>query len=243
MPNEGFWDYNMPHTPDNLNASLPQRGDGAPTLAAGQEGRIYVDNLSDTVHIDNGSAWDVLIYGMPPGTMLEYGGVSAPPGYLLCNGAAVSRTTYARLFATIGTRFGAGNRSTTFNLPDYRRRVAVGAGGTGTAELGSSVGNRGGDETHTLSTSEMPSHTHSGISHNHSGGSGLGSVAVSDSTNSQTGSTGGFTTATQGNQSSRSFGVSVGSTGFRTASVGDAGSGSAHNNMQPSLVVTKIIKT
>lgn len=63
---------------------------------------------------------------MPTGSVIPYAGKSAPDGWLLCDGAAVSRTTYADLFAVIGTTFGSGDGSTTFNLPDLRGRVAVG---------------------------------------------------------------------------------------------------------------------
>ena len=63
---------------------------------------------------------------IPPGTMMAYGGKSIPDGWLLCNGALVSRTTYARLFAAIGTAWGAGNGRTTFKLPDADGRVMQG---------------------------------------------------------------------------------------------------------------------
>lgn len=69
--------------------------------------------------------------GTLPGEMKIFGGGAAPSGYLLCDGSAVSRTTYADLFAAIGTRWGAGDGSTTFNVPDMRSRVPMGAlGGT-----------------------------------------------------------------------------------------------------------------
>lgn len=63
---------------------------------------------------------------MPPGTIVEFAGTSAPSGWLYCNGAAVSRTTYTALFSAIGTGYGAGNGSSTFNLPDFRNRVPQG---------------------------------------------------------------------------------------------------------------------
>ncbi len=63
---------------------------------------------------------------IPPGTMMAYGGKSIPDGWLLCNGATVSRTTYAKLFAAIGTAWGAGDGSTTFKLPDADGRVMQG---------------------------------------------------------------------------------------------------------------------
>lgn len=98
---------------------------------------------------------------VPIGTMLDFAGNAAPAGYLNCDGSAVSRTTYADLFAVIGTLWGAGDGTTTFNLPDFRRRVAVGSGGTGTVTLGNAVGNTGGEEAHTMTLSELVPHHHS----------------------------------------------------------------------------------
>lgn len=69
--------------------------------------------------------------GIPPGSIFEYAAASAPTGYLLCDGSAVSRTTYAALFTAISTSYGVGDGSTTFNVPDRRGRVGVGYG-TGT---------------------------------------------------------------------------------------------------------------
>ena len=66
---------------------------------------------------------------LPAGVIIPFAGTSVPTGYLLCNGAAVSRTDYANLFAAIGTLYGAGDGSTTFNLPDARDRVLQGASG------------------------------------------------------------------------------------------------------------------
>ena len=64
---------------------------------------------------------------VPPGMIAPYAGKTAPEGWLLCDGSAVSRTTYADLYAAIGTTYGAGNGSTTFTLPDLRGRVPAGA--------------------------------------------------------------------------------------------------------------------
>jgi microcystin-dependent protein len=108
---------------------------------------------------------------MPPGSMLEYGGSTAPDGFLLCNGAAVSRTTYSALFAALGTAYGAGDGSTTFNVPNKIDRVGVGAGssyarGTAGGAVSASTnaaGNHahgGGVEYTVLTTDQIPSHSH-----------------------------------------------------------------------------------
>lgn len=146
------------------------------------------------------------------GTILEFGGTAVPSGYLLCDGANVSRATFSALFAAIGTTWGVGDGSTTFAVPNLARRTSVGSGGTGTSTLGNAVGNTGGAETHTLTVAEMPSHTHT------------------------------KTTSTAGSSTQQ---VQIGSaTSTADAFTTDAtGGGGAHNNLQPSAVVLKIIKT
>src|SRR5207302_11385946 len=84
---------------------------------------------------------------------------TAPTGFLLCDGSAVSRTTYTALFAVIGTTYGSGDGSTTFNVPDLRGRVAVGAG-QGTGLTNRVLGAMSGEENHVLTIAEMPAHTH-----------------------------------------------------------------------------------
>jgi microcystin-dependent protein len=96
--------------------------------------------------------------GVPSGTILEFGGTSAPTGYLGCDGASVLRATYPDLFTAIGTTWGSAD-GTHFNVPDFRRRVPVGSGGTGTATLANSVGSTGGVEGFTLTGSQLPQYT------------------------------------------------------------------------------------
>lgn len=86
---------------------------------------------------------------IPAGVTLPYAGATAPSGFLLCQGQAVSRTTYARLFAAIGTLHGAGDGSTTFNVPDMRDKFPYGAGKN-------ALGKIGGEEAHTLTKAELP---------------------------------------------------------------------------------------
>jgi microcystin-dependent protein len=92
----------------------------------------------------------------PAGVISMYGGSTAPSGWLLCDGSAVSRTTYARLFSAIGTKYGAGNGSTTFNLPNFKGRVPVGLDSS--QNEFNSLNKKGGEKTHTLTINEMPSH-------------------------------------------------------------------------------------
>lgn len=134
-------------------------GDGSPEgiVYAGQ-GSIYLrrDNTGGAqlyqkttgIHINTG--WVAMagaVVTTPTGAMHMYGGTAAPTGWLLCDGSAVSRTTYADLFAAIGTQYGAGDGSTTFNIPDLRGRVPVGLGTNASvnalgANDGQPVGNR-----------------------------------------------------------------------------------------------------
>lgn len=103
---------------------------------------------------------------MPVGVILEYGGTIAPSGWLLADGAVVSRTTYAALFAVYGTTYNTGGESgTQFRLPDRRGRAGVGWDES-QGEF-NTMGKKGGAKTHTLTTAEMPSHTHAQNPHNH----------------------------------------------------------------------------
>lgn len=149
-----------------------------------------------------------------PGTIHEYAGATAPAGYLMADGSAVSRTTYARLFAVIGTTFGVGDGSTTFNLPNRKGRVGVGRD-SGQTEF-DTLGETGGAKTHTLTTGEMPAHTHV-----------VYAYANYDDLN--------FT----GNSGRLQASDAVTPYDQNTSS---AGGGGAHNNLQPYLVLNYIIK-
>lgn len=97
--------------------------------------------------------------GLPTGSVQMFAGGTAPAGWLLCDGSAVSRTTYARLFAVINTTYGSGDTSTTFNLPDLRGRSPIGAGaGTGLATR--AAGTIYGAESATITTAMLPAHGH-----------------------------------------------------------------------------------
>jgi microcystin-dependent protein len=130
-----------------------------PTPAGGD--LAYMEDTGDVL-VFHGATWKAL---MPTGVVVPFAAGVAPPGWLLCQGQAVSRTTYPALFAVIGTTFGAGDGSTTFNLPQLRQRFPMGVATSGT---GSTLGATGGTvdgAAHThgatgLTTSSTGSHDH-----------------------------------------------------------------------------------
>lgn len=97
---------------------------------------------------------------VPPGSVIMFGGPSAPAGWLVANGAAVSRSAYAALFANIGTAYGVGDNNTTFNLPNFGGRFPLGPDTTHPR------GASGGSFSRTLSVAQMPVHAHS-MAHAH----------------------------------------------------------------------------
>lgn len=94
-----------------------------------------VERVTANLNQIAGSFEDIIYADAPVGAIIPYGGSTAPTGWLICNGAAVSRTTYSDLFAVIGTKYGAGDGSTTFNLPD----AEAGAVLYPAAEIGSGI--------------------------------------------------------------------------------------------------------
>ena len=111
---------------------------------------------------------------LPVASVIPYAGVSAPTGYLLCDGTAVSRTTYADLFSALSTTYGAGDGSTTFNLPDLRGRAPIGPNSDSTAANTAtrSVGTKGGDTRMQTHTHVQNAHTHTQDAHGHALGGG-----------------------------------------------------------------------
>lgn len=93
----------------------------------------------------------------PVGSLTQYAGATAPIGWLLCQGQAISRTSYAKLYAVLSTTYGIGDGSTTFNLPNLSGRVPVGK--SSDAEF-NALGKLSGAKTHTLTVNEMPNHAH-----------------------------------------------------------------------------------
>lgn len=172
----------------------------------------------------------------PTGLIQTFTGAAAPSGWLLCNGQAVSRTAYKDLFTAIGTRYGAGDGSTTFNVPNAKGRTLVGLD-AGQSEF-DTLGKTGGAKTHTLTTGEIPAHNHTQDAHDH---------YIDGPTGGQLGGTNGAGSGGSGAGFSPWFG---GGFGAQKAGVGKAqpaiqntGGGGAHNNLQPYLVTNYIIKT
>lgn len=197
------------------------------------------------------------------GVVQDFAGTTAPEGWLMCFGQAVSRTEYANLFAVIGTTYGAGNGSTTFNLPDVRGRVCAGVdnmGGTAAGRLttagggvnGAAPGAVGGAQTHTLTQAQLPAvaPTFTGeplAAHGHP----VRIVTEGDSTSNLTGGVMLGSNQTRTNYvaftgtPADAAGQQVGgeSAGTPSGTISNLGSGAAHPNVQPTIVLNKIIKT
>lgn len=166
-----------------------------------------------------------------PGTIIDWGGPNVPALYLLCNGAAVSRATYALLFAAIEDKWGPGDGVTTFNVPNLLGRATIGDG-TGAGLSARVLGQAVGEEAHTLTTPELPNHNH-GVNdpgHAHSVPTitdtivnTAGDVSFSRSANSD---------------STHTLDADGNTTGITTLGTG---ADTPHNNMQPSAVVRKLI--
>lgn len=183
------------------------------------------------------------------GTVLPFAGTTAPSGWLLCYGQEVSRTTYANLFAIIGTTYGAGDGSTTFVVPDLRGRIPTGKdnmGGTAAGRMttasggvdAATLGASGGASTHTLTSAQMPTHTHGVTVAN--GGAHTHDVQVRQSTG---GSTQGIQYSTTGSTAFTVANAALSDGAHaHTATAADAGSGGAHPNVQPTIVLNHIIK-
>ena len=166
----------------------------------------YVDGVTSNIQTQFNN-----LVTIPVGVITQFGGSTAPTGWVLCDGTAYSRTvTYNNLFTAIGTTYGVGDNSTTFNVPNLKGRVPVGLDSTQTEF--DTRGETGGAKTHTLTTAEIPDHSHGGQI---VFGGGSGSTGV------------------------RADGI--GSSQPPTGGVNGT-NGGAHNNLQPYIVVNYIIK-
>ena len=192
------------------------------------DGTIYfiTDGVSKNIFLDDNT---------PVGTITSYGGTTDPAYWLICDGRAVSRTAYAELFAVIGTTYGSGDGETTFNIPDLRGNVAVGA------STNYNLGDSGGEATHILNVNEIPAHGHIVRSWVSAGTLGNAKTWTNNGTT--------LIEATSGNQlangtwKSTTFTAAQNGNGDQTGITGQSGGGRSHNNMQPYVVTNYIIKT
>lgn len=161
---------------------------------------------------------------LPIGGGCDYFGTTLPSeNYMWADGSAISRTTYATLFAIIGTTYGAGDGSTTFNLPDKRERVSVTYKSSGTFNQ---LGKTGGEEKHTLTVNEMPAHNHALMGQDSGGGGAYNNWHAEFK----------FAYNTNVNNVQSNSNRVVTSTGPTT------GGGQAHNILQPFIVCNYIIR-
>lgn len=160
----------------------------------------------------------------PIGAIVPFSSDTIPNGWLLCDGSLVSRTTYSELFKVIGTAYGTGDGSTTFNVPDIQGRIVVGKQQTMTPSGNfTNLGETGGEEDHTLTVSEMPSHTHD--------------VAIAVNNTVAGGARYYFNSA--GTTSAPITDTAAWSNSLTAKATGG---GQSHNNLQPYLVTNYIIK-
>jgi microcystin-dependent protein len=178
----------------------------------GKAGRYYKATDRGQLFRDHGTGWELV--GHEPGDIKASARSTPSDGWLLCDGSAVSRGDYDALFNAIGTSFGVGNGSTTFNVPDLRGRVPVGVDGAAARlTANDALGNSGGAEKHQLTEAELASHEHPPRAQNFF---------------YQTGATGMV-----------GFNVSAGTADGYSE---DAGGDQPHNNMQPFQIVNYMIR-
>jgi microcystin-dependent protein len=147
-----------------------------------------IGNFTNAQHDHSSAATGGVVTTVQTGSILMYGAAAAPTGYVLCDGSAISRTTFAALFAVIGTTWGVGDGSTTFNVPDLGGRSPFGKATAGTF---ATLAATGGAETHTLVTSELPAHTHTYLNYDAAGSvTGGGAISGGIPATQATGSTG-----------------------------------------------------
>jgi len=165
---------------------------------------------------------------VPTGTVSAFAGSAAPTGYVLCDGSEYDQTAQAALFAVVGSTYNTGGETANhFRVPDLRGRVVAGMGGSLLSGT-DAVADTGGASTHTLTEAEMPSHQHFSFK-SASGATNVTSTST-PLTNYAAAGTADYTIKGQGAD------ADVGLTSL-------SGSGSAHNNVQPTMILNYIIKT
>lgn len=194
---------------------------------------------------------NIAVQPQPVGVVEAFAGSNAPNGWLICDGSQVSRSLYPELFSVIGTTYGSGDGFTTFTLPDLRGRTIAGRDGvnnmnngptnrltaTHFGAAGTALGNSGGSESNTLTTSQMPSHTHTQDAHSHSLGPGQ---SFGMAFGNQDGAFAVFKVGVSSiNGGSYQGPYSAQNT---TATNQNTGGGNAHNNTQPTMILNYIIK-
>lgn len=230
------------------NTALGRSGTGALTYGGNTVWHAGNDGATSGLDADLLDGQHGSVYS-PAGMVSQFAGSMAPTGWLICDGTAISRTTYATLFTAIGTAYGVGDNSTTFNLPNLQGRVPAGKAASGTF---ATLAATGGAETVALAEANVPSHTHtfSGTtstdgnhSHSPSGSNVDGFVAHMTALDGSQAA--GIPTTINGYIVSTRNTNTTGAhshTYSGTTSTG-SGSGTAHNNLQPYIVMNYIIKT
>ena len=237
--------HNPPLTDIQSALSLTFLRDGrAPMIANANLNNFKVINMANGSNPADAVTLSQLQALTPLGVPLPYLGTTAPSGHFMCFGQVASRTTYSALFAILGTTYGAGDGSTTFNLPDMRGRVLAGKdnmGGSNAGRLpglvlggivGTNLGGVGGVESHVQTVAEMVSHGH-GVNdpgHLHAYGRPVAAIDNDRGTQGSLWSIDGSETV---NTSSAVTGISL---------VANGG-GAAFNIVQPTIIVNYILRT
>jgi microcystin-dependent protein len=162
------------HAPTHLDNGT----DPIPVATISRTGSLPKLSGSSDDRLDGTGAWN---QSHPAGAVIDFAGTAAPAGWLMCDGLGYSTTTFARLFGVIGYTYGGAGG--TFNVPDARGRVTVGAG-AGSGLTNRTLGAKFGEETHLLAIGEIPAHAHaiSDPGHIHSVAQSAHSHGVSDPT-------------------------------------------------------------
>lgn len=171
----------------------------------------------------------------PAGSIVMYGGSTAPTGWLICDGSVKAAATYPNLFAAIGSTFNTSGEGTgNFRLPDLRGRAPIGVG-TGTGLTARTLGATGGTETHNLTINEMPAHYHAIIDPGHSHSENVVGDSVTELTEAAPDALAPFLPT--------NVASTTGSSTTGISATESTGASTAHPNMQPFLAINFIIRT